>query len=134
MKGEFAAYVGVPFFGVCGLFALYKLRDKRPLLVVDEYGIHDNSSALGVGLIRWSQINGFSRAEVNGQGMLAIHVSDPETLISAASPLKRPALRANLAMYGTPVFLSEFLLGLTSAQLLTAIKQYWRPEMSGSPK
>ena len=43
---EVVAIAGIGFFGLCGLYALFKLFDTEPGLIVDAEGIVDNSSAV----------------------------------------------------------------------------------------
>ena len=51
--GAMAGALGasVAFFGLCGLYALAKLFDTAPGLVIDDQGIIDNSSGLSAGRI-----------------------------------------------------------------------------------
>ncbi|GAB3162586.1 hypothetical protein GCM10027291_00550 [Telluribacter humicola] len=51
-----SGFAGVVFCGVGVIFILWKLLDNKPGLIIDEFGITDNSNATSVGLIEWKDI------------------------------------------------------------------------------
>lgn len=50
--------LGVLFFGVGIIFIARKLFDNKPGLIIDQYGITDNTNATSIGLIEWKDIIG----------------------------------------------------------------------------
>jgi hypothetical protein len=62
-----AAIAAILFFGFGIFYFLRKLIDKKPGLIIDDNGIIDNSSAVSVGLIPWSDIEHISTTNVMKQ-------------------------------------------------------------------
>lgn len=117
--------VAVLFFGACGLFALTKLFDFRPGLVIDAEGIIDNSSAVAAGRIRWEEITGLSVTTIQRTQILNILVRSPEALLEGKGRLARLAGSANIGMTGTPVNISSHALKVRFDDLGPLIHHWW---------
>lgn len=52
------------FFGICLVFITHKLFDNKPGLIIDQYGITNNTNAMGIGLIEWDDITGIEKKQV----------------------------------------------------------------------
>lgn len=98
-----AGALGLLFFGACALWIAARLLRQRPLLVLTREGLHDQASAIGVGLLRWSEIEGVRSYDFRGQRMLGIQPRDLEAVLARASPAKALAMRANLALGCAPI-------------------------------
>lgn len=95
---------GVLFFGVCISFMLIKLFDRRPGLIIDEFGITDHSNATSVGLIEWEDITGFRSMKVSSTKILIIETNQPEKYIQKAkNSIAKMAMKANNRHYGSPL-------------------------------
>jgi hypothetical protein len=77
-----AGYASILFFGLCAVFILRKLPDNKPGLILDEGGLTDNSSAISVGKILWSDIENISVVEIHKQKIIKIYVKNPREYIS----------------------------------------------------
>lgn len=121
-----AAYVGVPFFGLCFAYLVYRLISPKPSLIVDERGIYDNASALGAGWIRWEEIEEMYAFEYRGQTMLGIIPKDEEEILGRLSLLKRSVMRINTALPGVecPVNIPQTALPITIEELLQRIERF----------
>lgn len=58
-------YASIIFFGLCAVFIFRKLFDTKAGVVIDDKGIHDNSSGVSAGFIPWSDISNISTIEVS---------------------------------------------------------------------
>lgn len=94
------------FFGPIGVFAMRRVFDPTPALIVDAEGIVDNSSAVASGRILWSEITGISTSEVVGQRFVNIHVADPSRFLARGNVVQRYFRRMNSSMAGTPISIS----------------------------
>ncbi|GAA4278372.1 STM3941 family protein [Aquimarina mytili] len=98
--------VSVVFFGLCLLFAIRKLFDKKMGLIIDENGITDNSNATSVGLIEWQDITGIETLQIASTKMLMILTDKPDKYIDRAKgSLSKRAMKTNYKMYGSPLSL-----------------------------
>jgi hypothetical protein len=118
------AIVAIVFFGLCGIFAVRKLFDDRPGLVLNSSGIVDNSSGLAAGLIPWSDIAGAEIYQIHRQKLLIIKLRDPEKYVQRGSSLRQMINRANLKMCGSPVAISSHALSVSFPELLSLFVQY----------
>lgn len=97
------AVVGAGVFGLCGIYALTKLFDTKPGLIIDEQGIVDNSSTVAPGRILWHEIVGLSTSTISGVQMLTIDVVDPQKYIDQGNFFIRKLNQANTRMTGSPI-------------------------------
>ncbi|MBL8170301.1 MAG: hypothetical protein JNJ50_19235 [Acidobacteria bacterium] len=124
-----AAYIGIPFFGFCGLFFLSRLLWPKPAVVVDEAGLLDNASACGVGLIPWTEIRDVRIASFMNQPFLAVYVADPEKYLRRANPLKRAIMRANQSWVGTVSNIPLSALSISADELHSVVRKHLRTGM-----
>ena len=111
-------YVCIAFFGICGIYGITKMFDFKPGLIINSKGITDNSSAVAAGLIRWSDITGFSEFQVKSTKMLIIHVREPEKYVNRGSAIKRALNKANMKLVGSPISISANSLRIKYPELL----------------
>ena len=121
-----AAGAAVGFFGLCGVFGLFKLFDSAPGLIVDDEGIIDNSSALAAGRIPWSDIRGFEIRTVQNQRLLTIEVHNPEKYVQRAHVLKRPLVAINARSFGGPIQISSNALKMNFDELVRLLTEAHR--------
>lgn len=110
---EIVRIVGVAsvlLFGVCGVFGIRKLFDKKVGLTVDEIGITDNTSASSVGLIKWDNITEIRTGQVMSTKFLLIFINNPQEILEKVSGMKRKILGGNMKMYGTPISITATTL------------------------
>ena len=126
---------GLVFFAFCALYCIYKSLDQRPGLIVDAHGIVDNSSALAVGRIPWSEVLRIEIVEVTPkhgarQRFVSIATSDFQKYLNRGNPLARLARRANLKLVDSAIIIGAGTLQLDFDELhrlLTdALKSYNR--------
>jgi len=120
------AFICIFFFSFCGIFAARKWFDSSPGLVVNAAGITDNSRALSVGLIPWSDITEIAEYEIQNQKMISIKVQNPADYASRAGKLMRMINTANIKMSGTPINISANSLKIQHAELSSLIHDYFR--------
>lgn len=93
--------------GLCGLYAIIKLFDNKPGLVINDKGIFDNSSAINTGLIKWENITHVYISEISGQEFLTIEVNNAEELFLRQTGLKKLMLKWSKDWFGSPVQISS---------------------------
>ena len=95
--------------GVCAvLFGVRALMTARsgyrpPVLILDSEGVTDAASRLAAGFVAWSRVTGVVVQRQRGRRYLSIMVSDPDAVLAQAEPDDQAAMRANLALMGSPV-------------------------------
>ncbi len=117
--------LSIVFFGICGIWALIKLFDKKPGLVLNSVGIIDNSSGVAAGAVPWSQITGFSIFEVSKQKILIVKVIDPDKYINTGNAFKRMINKGNYKLCGSPIAISSNALKMDFSELLNTCNQYY---------
>lgn len=105
------------FFGACAVYAIVKVFDGKPGLVLGPTGLVDNSSAVAAGFIPWSEVTGVEIFQLGAQKMLVVKVVDPEKYIGRGNLLKRALNRANTGMCGSPVVISPNALRISFHEL-----------------
>lgn len=111
-------------FGAMAVLYLVKMNDKKPGMVIDENGIIDNSGALAVGFIPWTDITQFATKKLMKQEFLVILVKNPAYYINQQkSVLKKKGMQYNLSNYGSPVAISTNTLKCNLPELLTMLEE-----------
>ncbi len=116
--------VSIVFFGICGLFALKKLFDKKPGLVFNNSGIVDNASSVSPGFIPWSEVVGAEIFEIQKQKLLIIKVRTPQEYIARGSSLRQTLNKANYKMVGSPISISANALAIKFSELVSLFDRY----------
>lgn len=112
----------VLFFGLCLVFIVKSLFDTKPGLILDEYGITDNSSASSIGLIEWKDIAGIETIQIASTKLLMIYTHQPEKYIQRAkNGLMRTVMQTNYKSYGSPISIASTALNIKFRDLETLI-------------
>jgi hypothetical protein len=114
------------FFGVCGLIGFRKLFDTKPGIVIDQFGITDNSSAIGGHKIKWNDITHFTIESVKRTKFILIHVKNPSEYIDPSNVFKRFWLNLNNRIYGTPLSIAATTLQCNISDLFDILEKQWK--------
>ncbi|MFU2203314.1 STM3941 family protein [Streptococcus hyovaginalis] len=88
----------IAFFG-CGFIIFVKrIFNNQPLLMVDQHGITDHSSALALGFVPWQDIENIQLRHMLNQTFISVSVKDQEVYLAKMSSLQRNASKTNLKM------------------------------------
>lgn len=116
-------YAGVVFFGLSGLYILYKLFGTKPGLIIDSDGIYDNSSAAAGHLIKWERIKGIRIEQIMSTKFILIDIEDPEEFINSASGIRKRLMSGTYNMYGTPASISSSALRCNLDELFQILNE-----------
>jgi hypothetical protein len=118
-KIKIVGYASIFFFGLCSIFFISKLPDKKPGLIIDDTGLVDNSSGLAVGQILWTDIENISVIEIHRQKLIMLIVKNPQDYITRQrSFFKRKGMEFNYKNYETPLSITANGLRISFDQLL----------------
>lgn len=120
-----AGIVAIVFFGFASVYALRKLFDAAPGLIINSRGIVDNSSAIAAGLIPWEQITELTVTTVQSQRLLTIHVRSPDLFLTQGNFMRRMAAKVNYKHYGSPVQISANALKVSFDELLALVRHHF---------
>ena len=124
---------GILIFGVIGIYGVKKLFDKTIGLTIDENGIFDNTNALSVGLIRWTDIIRIEAAQVSSSKFLLIHVKNPEKYIENTKGVKRILMGDNNRTHGTPLTITSNTLKCKFSDLEKLINDKFKEYQESEP-
>jgi hypothetical protein len=116
-----AAVGGVPFFGLCAIYALFKVVDSRPGLIIDRQGIVDNSSAVAAGRILWHEVVDLEVSEIKGQRFITIEVVDPKRFVDRGSLFARMLNAVNTEITGSPINIASTSLRIDFDRLVRVL-------------
>ncbi len=121
-----AGIAAISFFGFCGYIGIRKFLNGSPGLVLNKEGLSDESSALSLGRVPWSEISGVGECEVQKQKFVSIFLENSEKYINTGSFLTKMVNRTNFKMCGTPINISANTLQLNHEELLDCISLYYK--------
>ena len=94
------------------------LKQAKPGLIIDQYGITDNSNATSVGLIEWVDIEAIETIQVTSTRFLILHTTQPEKYLHRAkNGLLRATMQANYKRYGSPISITANTLSIKFSAL-----------------
>lgn len=97
----FAILIGlfsIIFFGWGFIILIKRIFTSHSLLIVDEQGMTDHSSALALGFVPWEDIENIQLRHMLNQTFISVSVKDQEAYLAKMSTLQRNATKANLKM------------------------------------
>lgn len=111
-------YLGVPFFGFCGVFCFARLINPSPSIVINEHGVQ--VMTFGGATLRWSEIADVRIEEYQKNRFLAIFPTNPEIVMKRQSLWGRVGTKFNASFLGMPpaIFIAEALVGMPLEQLI----------------
>jgi hypothetical protein len=128
LNGQTSAHgiwvASIVFFGLCAIFGIRKLLEKKPGLVFNSAGLLDNASLVPAGVIPWSEITGVGALEVKKQTLLVVKLADPQKYIDGSGALKRALRRTTFSTYGSPVVIPLSAVNIGFNELLTLFNRY----------
>lgn len=103
LMNRIVGIASILLFGTGSVYGLRKLFDKSAGLIIDDYGITDNSNASSVGLIDWCDISKIKAEQVMSSRILLIFVNNPDKYLERANGFKQKLMKGNMKMCGTPI-------------------------------
>ena len=123
-----ASYLGVPFFGACTAYALYRLVVRRPALVLDAAGLHDNASAIGVGFLAWDEVRAVVAYKTSfSHWVLGVVPADLEAVLARQGRFKRALLRMQINWERAPINIPQGMLPVRVQELAERIVSDYAP-------
>jgi len=119
---RFMAVVGVIFFGIGAIYLFIVIFDIRPMLIINDQGITNNSSAVSIGLIEWKNIKSVGFIEIYGQKMLKIEIDDINKILAKKPGWKKFLLNLNKNQFGSPILISSNALKCDIQELYSILK------------
>ena len=117
------SYVGIPFSGLCLVYAIYRLLMPKPAVVISDEGIFDNASAVGAGMLKWEEIADVFAYDFMGQRMLGIIPVHEEVVLRRQSRLKRVMAKMNKGIAPAPFNIPQTVLPISVDELLSRVEE-----------
>lgn len=94
LKGIMA--FGALFFGYATYFLFRRALGGKDILIVDENGVTDNSSAVALGFIPWQDIKDIHLRSTLGNYFIELELFDEEKYLKRLKGIKKLAVKINL--------------------------------------
>lgn len=114
---------GTLFFGYAFFYILKKGKEGKDILIVDDRGITDHSSAVAVGFIPWADINRIYMDSVMGNKFIEIEINNEEQYLSKLSGIKKAAVFSNKKMGHQIVCITLNTTGISPESVLPKIQE-----------
>lgn len=123
--GQTFGIFSILFFGSLFIICLLLLVGSKKGLVFTPEGFKDYA-CFGVGkFIHWSEVQDVERFEVYRHHYIKVLLKNPEAFLSSCTGLTKLMYSLNYKLYGTPVFLSPFLLKAGFENLYSQVQLQW---------
>jgi hypothetical protein len=121
-----ASYLGVPFFILSLIFSLDRLIWPKPIIIINNEGIYNKASWVGVGLIKWEEIERIFLSYFLRQRFIGIVPKDLNCIFNRIGKIKKFILKINKAGINAPMIISEGGLDCSIEELLKYIEKYMK--------
>jgi hypothetical protein len=95
--------IGLTFFGFCFLFFIQRLMRPKEILIINDNGIIDHSSATSIGAVSWEEIDSFYRRNILSNSFICVKLKDENQTLSRLKPWKIRLLKLNTPVGCEPV-------------------------------
>ncbi len=116
--------IGIIFFGACLIFIIKGFISPQNILVIDQKGITDKSSAISIGFISWGDIESCYITTVFNQKFISIDVKNLEEKIKELPFYKRVMINLNRKMGYSPVSITLNSTKYKPEEVLEIIHNY----------
>lgn len=117
---------GFIFFGVCLIFLIKRLIKPKNILVINDKGIEDNSSAISLGFIPWDSIEEVYLSQVVTERFICININNIDERLNELSFVKRTLIKINLLFGYAPVSITLNSTKYKHEDVIKIIKSYWK--------
>jgi glucan phosphoethanolaminetransferase (alkaline phosphatase superfamily) len=107
------------------LYFVNRLIFPKPLVMINDDGIFDNSTAFAVGMIQWDEIAEIFNSKYNGEKYLIIVPKNKRALLSRFGPIKRLFILNGMS----EIWIPEAVLSISIENLLQLIGEYDYPKI-----
>jgi len=114
---------GFVFFGYCFLYYLKRAKFGKDILIVDEKGVTDNSSALAFGFIPWKDIDNIYIDSTMGNQFIELVLNNEEYHLKKLHGIKKLAVLINKKMKHQMVCITLNSTGISPKELLPKIQK-----------
>ena len=91
--------LGILFFGFCLLYIIKDFIVGKKILVVNEKGFYDYSSAIASkDFIGWERVQELGTYTIQGQVFITVFLFDGDEFIKSLPAMKRTAIKANIKL------------------------------------
>ena len=116
--------LSIIYFGFCFIVILKKLIEAKPILIVNKYGIIDNSTAMSIGFIPWKDIENIHIQSILTNKFIIVNVKDEKKYLDNVSSHKRKVMLANKKMGYGIICISLNSTGVSPESILPEILNY----------
>ncbi|MGE7823135.1 STM3941 family protein [Paenibacillus sp. NPDC093718] len=118
------------FFGAGLVFAVTKLFQSAPALLINKEGIVDKSSYVSAGAVAWDEIKNIHIYQIKNEKFIGIEVYDPDHLMSRHPAWKRKLMRMNKGMTGATIHISASSISANVYELFPLLYRRWNASKS----
>lgn len=114
--------ISTTFFIASFIFIVKRAIKSTPLLIINDAGITDTSTAFSVGFISWDEIKFVRIQQSQNQKFIGVFVNDVNTIMNRVPLLKRLIIKANLALNYAPISISLNTANTDLSKVLSLIR------------
>lgn len=118
--------LGFLLFGYAFLFLIKRAKDGRDILIVDDKGITDNSSALSFGFIPWMDIDNIYIDSFWGNQFIEIVLNNEEQYLKKLRGMKKLNVLANKRLKHQLICITLNSTGISPKELLPEIQEIFK--------
>lgn len=109
------------FFGFIGFYNIRKLFDKSPALIINSFGLTNNTNGFATGFIPWKEIKNIHEYS----NYLMVEIENPEKYFENHNPLKRIISKSHYKLTGGHIPILHYSIELDHEELSKMLRHYF---------
>lgn len=128
--------LGILFFGFCLLYIIKDFIVGKKILVINEKGFYDYSSAIASkDFIGWERVQELGTYTIQGQVFITVFLFDGDEFIKALPVTKRTAVKANIKLGAGHININtQTAKGISREEILHEMSIYFEEYLKKSSK
>ena len=115
---------GVFFFGYAGIYLIRRMKNNKEMLIINNKGITDNSSAISIGFIPWEEIEDAYIGSSVGNEFIELKIKNEEKYLKNLPFFKKLLINANKKMGYEIVCITLNTTNYSVREVLIKINEY----------
>lgn len=117
-------FFGVFFFGYAGIFFIKRMKKNKEMLIINNKGITDKTSAISLGFIPWEEIEDAYIGSSVGNEFIELKIRNEEKYLKNLPFLKKLLINANKKMGYEIVCITLNTTNYSVREVLIKINEY----------
>lgn len=117
--------IGTLFFGICFIFIILRFIKPKDILVINQEGFVDNSTAVSIGFISWKYVDRICIKTNSVEKLIVIDINNDEQVFKNVSKIKMIFIELNKKLGYSPISISLSPTNVKYMDIIQKMQKYF---------